>query len=587
MTRSQKLALVVDDSKVQCKMLSELLKEENYHVVIANDGASGVKKYSEHQPDLVLMDINMPIMDGFEATRRIKKLSGAGTLAPIIFITSMDNEQSFIKSVEAGGDSILVRPFTPLVFKAKVKAMQRISDLVGQVKSLQQEQQDDAELAEKMMSNVIEARNFALDKIGVIKKAAAIFSGDIQLSALCPNGDINVLLGDFTGHGLRSSIGAIPVTETFRAMTKKGFSILDIVAQINRHMHTLLPGDLFFAASFARISEHEKSAYIFNAGLPDGYLFDQKASIKKQFTSTHPPLGILPQLLPDAQFEVVQVMHTDRIVFITDGIVEARNQAGEFFGYSRFEQAAINGITQKNLVVSVLDSLDDFCQNCEQEDDISLVEVPCSGWQKVKVTNKVTIPEGFTEEDNHFGTTPNLSPTWSYHLHLTGRLLKTVNPIPLVMSQINDIEGAGEHWQSLYTILTELFINALDHGVLELYSSLKDSAEGFTQYFNERTKRLDNLADNAVSALDNFVRIELQYFPLAHGGKMIINIKDSGQGFEILDVIKDNSIAMNDGLKLSGRGIELVNQLCDTLEYQEKGTLVTASYIWHDLISLE
>jgi anti-sigma regulatory factor (Ser/Thr protein kinase) len=63
---------------------------------------------------------------------------------------------------------------------------------------------------------------------------------------------------------------------------------------------------------------------------------------------------------------------------------------------------------------------------------------------------------------------------------------------------------------------------------------------------------------------------------------MIINLKDSGQGFDIYNVIKDNSMAMSDGVKLSGRGVELVNQLCDTLEYQEQGTSATASYIWHD-----
>ncbi len=582
MPKNHKLALVVDDSKMQCKLLSVLLQEENYQVVVANDGASGVEMYTKHQPDLVLMDINMPIMDGFEATRRIKKLSGAGNLAPLIFITSMDSEQAFIESVEAGGDSILVRPFSPKVFKAKIKAIQRISDLVEQVKGLQQEQQNDAELAEKMMSGVIEARNFALDKIGVIKKPATIFSGDIQLSALCPNGDLHVLLGDFTGHGLRSSIGAIPVTETFRAMTKKGFSILDIIAQLNRQMYTLLPGDLFFAASFACISEHDKSVYVFNAGLPDGYLFNEAATIKKQFTSTHPPLGILPQLLPDVQLDVVQVMKSDRLVFITDGIVEARSPEGELFGFPRFESAAIKGISQKDLTNSVLTSLDDFCQHCEQEDDISLLDAPCSGWQQVKFNNKVTIPEGFTAEDSYFTSEQKGLPTWSYHLHLTGKLLKTVNPIPLVMNQINDLEGAGEHWQSLYTILTELFVNALDHGVLELNSSLKDSAEGFSQYFNERAKRLDKLSLNEVNAQENFVRVTLEYFPLSHGGKMIINIKDSGSGFDIINVMKDNSHAMNDGIKLSGRGVELVNQMCDTLEYQEQGTLVTASYIWHD-----
>ena len=123
--------------------------------------------------------------------------------------------------------------------------------------------------------------------------------------------------------------------------------------------------------------------------------------------------------------------------------------------------------------------------------------------------------------------------------------------------------------------LTELFINALDHGVLGLSSSLKDSAEGFSQYFKERTKRLDEL--NA-----GFIRIELNYFPFEFGGKMSISIKDSGIGFDIFNVLKKNSCAQNEGINLSGRGIELVNQLCDTLDYQDNGTLVSASYVWHN-----
>ena len=570
MAKNQMFALVVDDSKTQCKVLTVLLEEEGYQVIVANDGASGVESYIKHQPDLVLMDINMPVMNGFDAARKIKQLSGEGNLAPLIFITSMDSDEAFIDSVEAGGDGILVRPFSPAVFKAKIKSIQRISNLYQQVKNLQQEQQSDAELAEKMMSEVIEARNFALDKVSVIKKAATIFSGDIQLTALCPNGDINVLLGDFTGHGLRSSIGAIPVAETFRAMTKKGFSILEIVSQLNKQLHNLLPSDLFFAACFGCISEHEKSAYIFNAGMPDGYIISTTDQIKHRLPSSHPPLGILKTLLPDAQLSIYNTCEDERLVFISDGIIEARNEQGELFGVERFEQAAITGAAQNSIVNYVNNSLQDFCHNMPQEDDISLVDIPCTGWQSSAQTNKVVIPQSITNDDMY----DDANPSWSWSMELTGTSLKTVNPIPLVMNQVNEIEGAGEHWHNLYTILTELFVNALDHGVLGLSSSLKDSAQGFSQYFNERTKRLECLTTG-------FVSIELKYYPFERGGKMVVVIRDSGAGFEILDVIRDNSLAVDSGANLSGRGIELVNQLCDTLEYQNAGATVTASYVWH------
>ena len=565
-----KLALVVDDSAMQCKVLSILLKEEGYHVFTANDGACGVEMYVKYNPDLVLMDINMPIMNGYEAARKIKSLSQANSLCPLIFITSMDSDKAFIDSIDAGGDGILVRPFSPEVFKAKIKSIQRISDLYAQVKTLQQEQQNDAELAEQLMSGVIESRNFAIDRIGTIKKAAELFSGDIQLTALAPNGDVNAMLGDFTGHGLRSSIGAIPLAETFRTMTKKGFSLFEIITQINHQLYDLLPTDLFLGAGFASISSHDESVYLFNAGLPDVYLFSEKGLIKHKTSSSHPPLGVLPHLLPDSKLTVISIEETDRIVLISDGIVEARNEQGEMFDFERFEDSVKQGVIQKNVSETVLKSVDDFCQKMPQEDDISLLDIPCGGWSQVLVAAQGV--ESFSAKqlsDIDLAT----ESAWHWQLSLSGSRLAAINPIPMAMSQINEIEGNAEHWQNLYTILTELFVNSLDHGVLGLSSDLKASAEGFSQYYMERERRLKNLVDGSVE-------LQISHHPFLNGGRILITIKDSGQGFDIQRYY--NNKAENSGHQalLSGRGIDLVEQLCDRLDFQGKGNVVEVSYVW-------
>lgn len=561
-----KLALVVDDSVMQCKVLSVLLKEEGYRVFTANDGARGVAMYVKYKPDLVLMDINMPIMNGYEAARKIKSVSKENSLCPLIFITSMDTDQAFIESIEAGGDGILVRPFSPPVFKAKIKSIQRISDLYGQVKTLQQEQQKDAELAEQLMSGVIEARNYALDKIGIIKQAAALFSGDIQLTALCPNGDINVLLGDFTGHGLRSSIGAIPLAETFRAMTKKGFALKEIIQQVNLQLYDLLPADLFLAAAFVTISTHDETVYVLNAGLPDVYIFDVKGNIKKQITSSHPPMGVLEKLLPDNQLTVSTITESDHIILISDGIVEARNEQGEMYDFDRFEQATKKGILSGNVTAVVLRSVNDFCQGVPQEDDISLIDVPCGNWDQAYSL------EGLSGQIS-YESSPDSGPSWEWKLRLVGRRLAVVNPIPMIMHQINAIENNDEQWQNLYTILTELFVNSLDHGVLGLSSSLKDCPEGFVQYFKEREVRLQNLTSG-------FVEINISNFAFKSGGRVLIHIKDSGQGFDIKEYFNKKTQKNIEVQRFSGRGIELIEQLCDTLEYQENGTVVEASYVW-------
>ncbi len=566
--QDSKLALVVDDSQMQCMVLSALLKEEGYRVFTANDGAKGVSMYIEHKPDLVLMDINMPVMDGYEATRKIKSLSH-NSLCPLIFITSMDTDKAYIESIEAGGDGILVRPFSPEVFKAKIKSIQRISDLYGQVKSLQQEQQKDAELAEQLMSGVIEARNFALDKIGIVKQAATLFSGDIQLTSLCPNGNVNVLLGDFTGHGLRSSIGAIPLAETFRAMTRKGFSLQEIVVQVNRQLYDLLPSDLFLGAAFVTVSEHDKSAYILNAGLPDVYIFGGDGNIKHKIESSHPPMGVLPQLIPNTNLTVLSVEKNDRIALISDGIVEARNEKGEMFEFERFEASAKLGVASKNMSEQVLGDVMSFCEGMPQEDDISLIDIPCGGWEEEQSAND-NIVSSF--KDNTVEPDNQLPSAWKWQLTLSGKRLARVNPIPMALSQISEIEGESEHWQNLYTILTELFVNALDHGILELSSKLKSSAEGFALYFKERESRLAKLDTG-------FVDIQLSYHPLEKGGRVIVYITDSGQGFDF-ETYRKNAVDTQHEKQFSGRGILVLEQLCESLVYRENGTVVEASYVW-------
>ncbi|MDG1751682.1 MAG: SpoIIE family protein phosphatase [Thalassotalea sp.] len=566
-----KLALVVDDSAMQCKVLSVLLKEEGYRVFTANDGARGVAMYIKYQPDLVLMDINMPIMNGYEAARKIKSLSKENSLCPLIFITSMDTDQAFIESIDAGGDGILVRPFSPEVFKAKIKSIQRISDLYATIKELQREQQADAELAEQLMADVIEARNYALDKIGLLKKPAALFSGDILLTALSPNGNVNALLGDFTGHGLRSSIGAIPLAETFRSMTKKGFSLIEIITQINKQLYHLLPADLFLAAGFVSVSSHDESAYIFNAGLPDTYIYGANGEIKHKIQSCHPPIGVLPNLIPEVSLTVINVLPDDRIILLSDGIVEAHNEAGEMYDFERFEETAKIGVIKQDVSNIVLKSVDEFCQGMPQQDDISLIDLPCGGWEQTFVFNphhNVEVNELILSESDLLA-----SATWRWELGLTGERLSRVNPVPMVMSQIQEIEGHAEHWQSLFTILTELFVNALDHGVLNLSSELKNSPEGFTEYFTERENRLKNLTSG-------FIDIQLAYYSLAQGGRLNIQIKDSGTGFNLEEVEKKKEQLKDGKIQLSGRGVEIVEQLCESLFYRENGTLVEASYIW-------
>jgi anti-sigma regulatory factor (Ser/Thr protein kinase) len=401
------------------------------------------------------------------------------------------------------------------------------------------------------------------------KQAADIFSGDIHLTAQAPNGDINILLGDFTGHGLRSTIGAVPLSETFRVMTSKGFSLFEIISQVNRQLHSLLPRDLFLAATMVTISNHEKTAYIFNAGLPNAYVFDVNAQIKHKVASCHPPLGILPELLPNSKLTITATKEEDRIVLISDGIIEAKNSASEMFDYSRFEFAAAAGIQNGNVAQTVMAEIKLFCGATPQSDDISLIDIPCGGWDEASVTHSSKNNTVLNAEDDCLA---EQNPAWEWQLRLSAERLRHVNPIPIIMNQVNGIEGAAQQWQSLHVILTELFVNALDHGVLGLSSKLKSAEEGFVLYFNEREKRLRNLETG-------FVDISLKYFISTVGGKMVISVKDSGEGFDVPGVTESLSMTDDNKRAYTGRGLQLVTQLCDTVEFEDQGSRVKAIFL--------
>jgi two-component system cell cycle response regulator DivK len=115
-----KKILVVEDSDDNRRILRDLLSMTGYDVIEAHDGAEGVVKAAEHKPDLILMDIQMPVMDGYAATRLIKA-DPALKAIPVIAVTSYALSGDEEKARTAGCDGYVAKPFSPRQMLAKVR----------------------------------------------------------------------------------------------------------------------------------------------------------------------------------------------------------------------------------------------------------------------------------------------------------------------------------------------------------------------------------------------------------------------------------------------------------------------------------
>ena len=127
MTASAKI-LVVDDTPHNVKLLAVLLTVKGYVVVTASSGAQALEKVETEQPDLVLLDVVMPEMSGYEVCRKIRGSRATATL-PVVMVTALDPAQERVKGIEAGADDFLSKPISQHELLARVKSLLRIKVL--------------------------------------------------------------------------------------------------------------------------------------------------------------------------------------------------------------------------------------------------------------------------------------------------------------------------------------------------------------------------------------------------------------------------------------------------------------------------
>src|SRR5574343_895144 len=141
--------LAVDDNRTNLHILQVFLKKLGHDVILAENGQEAVDRFRRDQPDLVLLDIMMPVMDGFEAARQIKA-TPSERWTPIIFLSALNRDENLVEGLEAGADDYLTKPINFVVLEAKLRSMQRSL-------AMQQESIDSLRRVQAISDNVLDA----------------------------------------------------------------------------------------------------------------------------------------------------------------------------------------------------------------------------------------------------------------------------------------------------------------------------------------------------------------------------------------------------------------------------------------------
>ena len=554
--------LIAEDSAADRMLLSSIVRRQGHDVLTAANGAEAVEAFRQQRPQLVLMDAMMPVMDGFEAARQIKALAGE-TLVPIIFLTSLSESEALARCLEAGGDDFLAKPYNLVILAAKIKAMDRLRRLQATV--LQQRDQiarhhdyllNEQRVAKAVFDKVAHSGCLRAPNIRYLQSPYALFNGDLLLAAFTPAGHMHVLLGDFTGHGLPAAVGAMPLAEVFYGMTAKGYGLAETLREMNAKLKRILPVDMFCCATLLCLNFQRRSLEVWNGGMPDGYLHTIASGERTPLVSRHLPLGVLsPEAFNDGT-EVFPMALGDRVFLLSDGVIDTCNANEQLFGVERLQQVFAANLQPDQLFEDIERALRDF--RGEARDDVSMVEV-------ILLETGQFNPPALVYSDS--GQSSPLD--WSVSFEFRAATLKRFNPLPYMLQLLLEVHGLRSQSGALYSVLAELYSNALEHGVLGLDSSLKRDASGFARYYQQRNTRLDALQDG-------YVRVHLEVSPRGDGGCLTIRVDDSGKGFDVERVLARPV----DDVRLSGRGVSLIRQLSHGASWSDDGRSARVEFFW-------
>ncbi|MDD1508455.1 ATP-binding SpoIIE family protein phosphatase [Pseudomonas sp. CNPSo 3701] len=552
--------LIAEDSATDRMLLSTIVGRQGHRVLAAANGLEAVALFESQRPQLVLMDALMPVMDGFEAAKRIKAMAGEA-MVPIIFLTSLSEEEALASCLEAGGDDFLAKPYSRVILEAKINAMDRLRRLHqevlrqrDQIARHNEHLQNEQLVAKAVFDKVAHSGCLGAGNVRYMQSPYALFNGDLLLAAFHPSGDMHVLLGDFTGHGLPAAIGAMPLAEVFYRMTGKGHSLVEILHEGNAKLRRILPRGVFCCATLLNISFRRRMVDFWGGGLPAGYVL-RKGGERVPLVSHHLPLGVLdPDSFRDG-YESYSLELGDRVFLLSDGVLEAQNEHDELFGEQRLLDVLDASHDPSRLFADIQQALQAF--HGEARDDVSLVEV-------TMVEESAVSRPPLAASESQSGPE-----SWSARYDFRGPTLRDYYPLPHLLQLLLEVPGLRGSGGNLYSVLCELYTNALEHGVLGLDSSLKRDAAGFAEYYRLRAERLDSLQDGCVSVVFDVTQ-------QPGGGRLTLTVEDSGGGFDPAEVLAREHTAGG----FSGRGMALIRQFSERCEWSPDGRRVSVEFSW-------
>lgn len=363
--------LIVDDNDINRDICAMNLSHLNIPLFFADNGVEGLEIARAEEPDLILLDIMMPKMDGFEMLKQLKADTRL-TDIPVLMLTAKNDTADVVRALNGGARDYLKKPF------AEEEMVARVNTLLNN-RLLEKRHMYDimagARMQQKFLTDVKSAQLICKAEgfsVNIFNRSYSAISGDFFSAYKTSDGNLVFFLGDSCGHGLPAALLSMRILGSLQLMQNIGSDPSEALTTFNNDIVHVVPHGSFLAACQAHF--HEDTVSLCNSGQPYPILVSGSNCTEVELDGL--PMG----MVENVKYEPVHkdFCKGDHLLLYTDGIIETCNRDGEIFGRERLLQLlqsvqASGKSNGEDFINKIKEDLQDFEDGLPIDDDQTLV----------------------------------------------------------------------------------------------------------------------------------------------------------------------------------------------------------------------
>jgi phosphoserine phosphatase RsbU/P len=374
----KKTVLVVDDAPANIQIVNSILKD-TYKIKIATNGAKALELVqASPAPDLILLDVVMPEMDGYEVCTKLKSTAETKDI-PVIFLTAQTETADETKGFEVGAVDYIHKPFSPAVVQARVQTHLTLRGVRQQLARQLDSMKKEMETARKIQFSILPHETPKIPRLEIAARYVPMtqVAGDFYDFIVVDEKHLGILVADVSGHGMPAALIASMLKIALAAQAKSATDPAKVLSGLNQSLCGKFH-DHYVTAMYAYLDLEKRILRYGGAGHPPVLICDAATGKARELSEN----GFFLSWMPDATYSSIEVPlnEGDWVVMYSDGVPDTTNVKDEEYGLERMKQYMETNslLGAEEFATKLLEELKTHSgrgEGGEPDDDLTLVAV--------------------------------------------------------------------------------------------------------------------------------------------------------------------------------------------------------------------